>query len=228
MRDCGVHQVVGAVLPFALVVTVSPVNIVAAILLLFSERRILAASAYLVGFAVGVAAVLVALELLAAEVDLSAGSDGSHAAAVVRIVLGGAFLLAATRKVRARRHDAGGGELPGWMDGITSFGPGKAAATGVGIGAGNPKNVAMAVAASLAIGAAGLPAAQVAGVIALYVVIASLGVAAPLVVAVGLGDRSEPVLTSWRDWLGRNNDVVMAVLYFVFAAVLVGNGIASL
>ncbi len=222
------HRAIGDVLAFALVVAVSPINIVAAILLLFSPRPIAAASAYLAGFAGGVAGVLVVLEVLASHIDLSSGSGPARAAAVVRIVLGVGLLVAAVHKVRARRGAEGEPELPGWMNGISELGPAKAAATGLGIGAFNPKNLVMAVAASLAIGAAELPAGQAAVVIAVYVVLASVGVATPLVVAVVLGDRSTDVLTSWRAWLGRNNDVVMAVLYLVFAVVLIGNGISYL
>ena len=114
------------------------------------------------------------------------------------------------------------------MDGISNFAPPKAAATGLAIGALNPKNLVMAVAASLAIGKAELPTARVATVIAIYVVLASVGVATPVVVALVLGDRSTAVLTGWRSWLGRNNDAVMAVLYLVFGVVLIGNGISYL
>ncbi len=228
MSSFGVHQAIGDVLAFAVVVAVSPINIVGAILLLFSPRPILAASSYLAGFVAGVTVVLVVLEVLASHIDLSSGSGSSRAAAILRIVLGIGLLAAAVGKVRKRRASTDETELPGWMDGISNFAPPKAAVTGLAIGALNPKNLVMAVAASLAIGAAELPVAQVATVIAIYVVLASVGVATPVVVALVLGDRSTAVLTGWRSWLGRNNDAVMAVLYLVFGVVLIGNGISYL
>jgi hypothetical protein len=46
-------------------------------------------------------------------------------------------------------------------------------------------------------------------------------------VALVLGDRSQPVLASWKAWLERNNPVVMGVLFLVFSVVLVGKGIAA-
>ncbi len=228
MPSCGVHQAIGDVLAFAVVVAVSPINIVGAILLLFSPRPMAAAASYLAGFVAGVAGVLVALEVLASHIDLSSGSTPSRAAAILRIVLGVGLLVAAVAKVRKRRAATEEAELPGWMHGISSFAPPKAAATGLAIGAFNPKNLVMAVAASLAIGAAELPAGQVAAVMAIYVVLASVGVATPVVVALVLGERSEAVLTGWRTWLGRNNDAVMAVLYLIFGVVLIGNGISYL
>ena len=149
-------------------------------------------------------------------------------AAVLRIVLGVALVVAAVRKVRQRRGATGDGELPGWMNGISGFAPPKAAATGLAIGALNPKNLAMAVAASLVIGAASLTAGQTATVMVVYVVVASLGVAAPLALTLVLGERSTAILTEWRAWLGRNNDAVMAVIYLLFGVVLIGKGIAAL
>jgi hypothetical protein len=226
-----VRAAIGEILPFAVVVMLSPINVIAAILLLFSPRPRWAATAYLVGFAVGVGVVAVAFDAVASGLDWGAGSDASRGAAVARVVLGAGLMVAGTRKVRARRGaaatSAGGPTLPAWMDGITGFGPGKAAATGVAIGALNPKNVAMAVAASFAVGAADLTSGETVAVVVVYVVLASAGVAAPLATTLVLGDRARPVLASWRTWLEANNDVVMAVLYLLFGVVLVGKGIAQ-
>jgi len=106
------------------------------------------------------------------------------------------------------------------------FAPVKSLGLGVLIGALNPKNIAMAIAAALSIASVGLTGGQQVVVVVVYVVLAVLGVAAPVVVALVLGDRSQPVLASWKAWLERNNPVVMGVLFLVFSVVLVGKGIA--
>jgi hypothetical protein len=59
-------------------------------------------------------------------------------------------------------------------------------------------------------------------------VIASLGVAAPIVATLLLGDRSDDVLTGWQGWLDRNNTAMMAVLYLVFGVILVGKGLGGI
>ena len=74
------------------------------------------------------------------------------------------------------------------MQGIENFGTGRSFVLGVAVGALNPKNVAVAVASAVVIATAELPATQQIGVVAIYVVIASLGVAAPIVAAIALGD----------------------------------------
>jgi threonine/homoserine/homoserine lactone efflux protein len=217
-----------AILPFAVVVMVSPINVIAAILLLFTKKPIANASSYLAGFIVGVGAVLAALVALATAVDLTGGSGPSRVASIIRIVLGGYLVFAGIRKFRGRPRAGESATSPKWMAGISSFAPPKSFATGVLVGGLNPKNIAVGIAAALTITAAGLPVPQQVAVSALYVLVAILGVAAPILVVVFLGDGADAVLESWKDWLEQNSGTVMAVIFFAFGVVLLGNGIAGL
>ncbi len=222
------HTVIGEILPLAIVVTVSPINIVAAILLLFTGRPVLNASCYLAGFVVGVAGVVVALTAVADAVGLSADNQRSRGASAVVLGLGVVLLVVAVRTFRARPGPDEPAAPPKWMDGIAGFGPGRSAAVGVAVGAANPKNIVVALASAVAIASAGLTVAQSAGVVVVYTVLASLGVAAPIVTTLVLGDRAGDVLSGWKAWLDRNNATVMAVVYLVFGVVLAGRGIAGL
>jgi Sap, sulfolipid-1-addressing protein len=71
-----VKVVIAEILPLALVVTISPINIIPVILLLFTKRRLVNASLFGAGFIAGVAGVLVACVAIADTVDLS--SDSGH------------------------------------------------------------------------------------------------------------------------------------------------------
>jgi cytochrome c biogenesis protein CcdA len=62
---------------------------------------------------------------------------------------------------------------------------------------------------------------------AVYLVVAVLGVVAPLVVMLSLGDRAHEVIEGWNAWLRQNNPTVMSVLFVVFGVVLIGQGIAG-
>ncbi len=98
---------------------------------------------------------------------------------------------------------------------------------GAGLGAFNPKNLVIDVAAAVAISSAGLGTAKSVVAAAVFVVISSIGVVAPLVVTAVAGERARPVLTSWREWLEQNNATVLAVIFLVFGVVLIGRGIAG-
>ena len=220
--------VIGDILPLALVVTISPINIVAAILLLFSKRPLLNASSYFVGFVLGVAAALAAFVAIANALNLTAGSDTSRGAAAVMLVLGAALLVAAVAKFRGRPRSGEAPSTPKWMDGIAGYSAARSVVVGAAVGALNPKNLVVGLAAAVAIGSADLSLAAQIGAATVYVVVAVLGVAAPIVTMLVLGDKAQPVLDSWRSWLAENNAVVMAVLFVVFGVVLVGKGIAGL
>jgi hypothetical protein len=85
--------------------------------------------------------------------------------------------------------------------------------------------VGLAVAATIA-SEAGSRGQQI-GAIAIYVWVAILGVAAPIVVTAFLGDRSPKVLGGWKVWLTQNNATVMSVLFLIFGVVLIGQGVEA-
>lgn len=217
----------GEILPFAIVVTISPVNIIAAILLLFSKRPLVNAASYLAGFITGVAAFLGLVTALAGLLNLSAGSDRARWASAALLVLGLLLLVAGVQKFRHRPGPDDDVQSPKWMNGIEDFSATKSLLVGIAVGVFNPKNIAVGLAAAITIASAQLSVGDQVILIALYVLIASLGVAAPIIAVLVLGDRSTGVLDSWRSWLDRNNAAVMAVIYLVFGVVLLGKRISS-
>ena len=221
------RQVVGEVLPFAVIVMVSPINIVAAILLLFSERPLLNASCYLGGFVAGLAAVVGGLTAVAGAVHLDPGSNQSRGASALLLALGAGLIVVAVRKFRGRPGPEDPSSLPGWMDGIAGFGSGRSLAVGAGVGAGNPKNIVVGLGTAVAVSSAGLPVGQQVTVLAIYLVLASLGVAAPILAMLVLGDRAGTVLDGWKTWLTRNNTAMMAVIYLFFGVYLIGKFLGS-
>ena len=83
-----------------------PMTALTPVLLRFPPRPVTAAAAYLGGFALGVAAVLVVFDVVSEQVDWSS-SDASRGGASVRIALGAFLLVAAVKKVRSHAADEG-------------------------------------------------------------------------------------------------------------------------
>ena len=79
-------------------------------------------------------------------------------------------------------------------EGIAEFQPGRSFGTGLALGSVNPKNVIVGLAAAATIASEAGSRGQQIGAIAIYVLVAVLGVAAPIVVTAFLGDRSPKVL----------------------------------
>jgi threonine/homoserine/homoserine lactone efflux protein len=223
-----VSGVIGSLIPLAIAVTISPVPIIAEILLLFTRKPVANATSYLVGFVVGVAAVLAILVAIASTANLAARSGPSTVAGILQLVLGALLLVAALRQFRSRPGAGETASMPKWMQSIAEFVPGRSLIVGIALGALNPKNLAVAVAAAVSIATASLSTGQAAVAITIYTLIAALGVAAPLAVTFSMGSKSQTILDGWKNWLSQHNNVVMSVLFLIFAAVLIGKGVAAL
>ncbi len=221
------RSAIGDILPFAVIVMVSPINVVAAILLLFSKRALLNATSYLVGFLTGVAVVVGVLTVVANVVGLSSDSDRSRGASALLVALGVVLVVAAVRKFRSRPGPDDDPALPKWMDGIAGFNAGRSLGIGAAIGAGNPKNIAVGVGAAVSLSSTGLSASDQVVAVVVYVVLASLGVAAPIVAVLVLGDRAPTVLDGWNAWLTRNSTAMMAVIFLFLGVLLIGKNLSG-
>lgn len=219
---------VGDVLGLAAGVAVSPLPIVAVILILATPRGRLNGALFGLGWLVGLAAL--------GAIMLAVGGSGGAAShkqpatwvGVLKLALGLLLALLGARQWRHRPTDPSQAQLPKWMAAIDHFNPPKIFGLGVALSAANAKNAPLTLAAGASISAAGIPTAQQAGALAVFVLVASVGVLAPLVVYLLMGERAQRVLGSWRDWAARHNAAVMAVLFFVLGLKLLGDGIGIL
>lgn len=224
-----VGEVLGAIVPLAMLIAISPIPIVAQILVLFTATPKANATAYLAGFVVGVGAALSVFLAVAQALDAATGG-GERSAARSWVLIGfGVLLLAgALRRYAKRPRNGEAPEMPGWMARITTLTSLRSLGLGAGVGFLNPKNLVAVVPAAAAIGSSALDVAASVAAAAVFVAIAAAGVAMPLLVAVALGRRADPVLRRWKDWLTSNNDLVLAVLFLVLGLLVLVEGITSL
>jgi formate-dependent nitrite reductase membrane component NrfD len=96
------------------------------------------------------------------------------------------------------------------------------------LGGVRPKNLLLAVGGAAAIAQTGIAAGQQAIAYAVFTVIATLGVAAPVVIYFAMGTRSGELLGRLKGWMRRNNAVILAVVLVVIGVTLIGDGIGGL
>lgn len=218
---------IGDVLPLALGVAISPVPIIAVILMLFAPRAGSTSTGFLAGWVGGIVVSVVVFVLLAGSI--SSGDDGPSAAiSWIKLVLGLVFLALAYRQWRSRPEAGAEPELPGWMKAIDHVTPPKALGLGFLLSAANPKNLAMAIAAGVAIGGAGLAAGHVTVTVVVFVVIAASTVALPVISYAIAADRMRDPLNQMKSWLEANNATVLTVLLMVIGFVVFGKGMGGL
>ena len=114
------------------------------------------------------------------------------------------------------------------MGALDAFTPVKAGGAGIVLSALNPKNLLLIVAGAAAVAQTGIPAGEQAVAWIVFTIIASAGVAAPVVIFFALGDRAGPLLERLKTWMVQNNAVVMAVLLVVIGVKLIGDAISGL
>jgi Kef-type K+ transport system membrane component KefB len=220
-------EAIGQVLPFAVGVALSPVPIIAVILMLVTPRARANGPAFVVGWLVGLALVGVIVLAIASPADASEGGEPATWVDVLKLVLGLLLVLIALAQWRGRPHGDEQAATPKWMGAIDAFTAPKALGAGVVLSAVNPKNLLLAVAAAAAIAQTGISGGEQAVAYAVFAAIATVGVAAPVVIYFALGDRAGPILDRLKAWMGAHNAVIMAVLCLVIGAKLIGDAIAG-
>jgi threonine/homoserine/homoserine lactone efflux protein len=217
----------GQTLPFALVIALSPIPIVAVIATLFSQRAVGNGVAFLLGWVVGVAGGLFLFTALASGQDLGSSATPSNTATMVRLALGLLLLAGAAKSWRGRPGPGDEVQMPRWMAKVDALHPAGAFVLAALLGGVNPKNLLMNIAAAAVLAAASLSGKGDAVVIALYTAVASCTVALAVLYRLVAGARAAATLERMREWLVVNSATIMSVLFLVLGVKLIGDAIAG-
>lgn len=106
-------EAVGEVLPFAIAVALSPITIIAVVVILATPKAKTNGPAFLIGAVLGLAIVGTVLLLLAGVIDLGNSDDPSSRSSYIKLGLGIVLIGIAIRLIRARISGGVKEELPG-------------------------------------------------------------------------------------------------------------------
>jgi threonine/homoserine/homoserine lactone efflux protein len=218
---------IGELLPQAVTIAISPIPIIAAILMLLSPRARSVATAFLLGWVAGIAVDVVVVTLLSSSIPAADPDASKPVAGVVKLVVGVLLILLAVHQWRTRPAPGTTAAAPKWMSAIDSMTPVRAAGLAFLLAAVNPKNLMMAVAAGVTVGTSSAETGAVVVALVVFVVIASLSIAVPVVGFLVAGGRVAGPLGVMRDWLTANNATIMAVLLLVIGVSTIGKGIGA-
>jgi Sap, sulfolipid-1-addressing protein len=133
-------QAIGGALPLAIGVALSPVPIIAVVLMLTTRRARVNGPLFVLGWLAGLA--VVGAIVLCVAGPAGASASGSPAAWVswVKVALGLLLLLVAARQFRGRPRDGDRARLPAWMGKIDDISPLAACGLAALLAGANPKN----------------------------------------------------------------------------------------
>jgi threonine/homoserine/homoserine lactone efflux protein len=221
-------EAIGEILPLAIGVAISPVPIIAIVLMLGTPRARATGTAFALGWIAGLALVGTIMLVIATGNAATSAGEPDTWVGVLKLVFGALFLLLAV--MQWRRRPAAGEEaaMPKWMRAIDGFRAGKALLAGVALSGLNPKNLALTIAAATTIAQTGISTGQEAGAMVIFVVLGSLTILAPLVIYFALGARAARILDGLKAWMAAHTAAIMAVLLLVLGVKLIGDGISEL
>jgi len=220
-------QAIGEILPLAVGVALSPVPIIAIILMLGTPRARSNAPAFALGWLLGLTLAGGAMLAIASGRAQEDGSGPATGVSVLKLVIGVLFLLLAARTWHGRPRAGEEAAMPKWMRVIDRFTAVRSLVFGVVLSAVNPKNLALTIAAAAAIAQTGISTGEEIGALAVFIAIASLTILAPVVLYLALGARATAILENVKGWMAAHNAAIMTVLLLVLGVKLIGDAIAG-
>jgi threonine/homoserine/homoserine lactone efflux protein len=218
---------VGPIVPLAVGVAISPLPIMAVILILFTPKARSNGPAFLLGWVVGLALVTTIVLVVFSPQDYS-NSGPTKFASVVHLALGVLLLALGFRRWRNRPGPGETPTPPKWITKLGEFGPLQCFGIGAMLSGVNPKNTVLTLSAAVSIAQSELSAAETVLVVVIYILIASVTIAAPVCLLIFAPKKAEHILATWRAELLKHGLAVGVTLFTVFGALLVGKGIAGL
>jgi hypothetical protein len=216
--------VLTGLVPLGLVISLSPLTVIPAVLVLQAPRPRPSGLAFLGGWLFGLAG-LTALSVGAS--GLLGGLDKAPPrwSAWLRVVLGAALIVFGVVRWLKRNGQA---ESPAWMRSFARITPARAGITGAVLAVVRPDVALICVPAGLGIGTSGLGVAGDWVAAAFFVAIAASSVAIPILAYAAAGSRLDDTLARLKDWMDRNNAVLLAAVLVVIGAMVLYHGIHAL
>jgi hypothetical protein len=222
-----VGAAIGGTLPLALGVALSPIPIIAVVLMLTTQRARVNGTVFVTGWLAGLAVAGAIALSIAGPADASSSGAPATWVSWLKVVLGAALLLVAALQFRNRPRNGDRVELPKWMGRVDELKPLPAAGLGVLAGL-NPKNLLLVAAAAAAIAQTGISGGEQAIAYLVFALVGTLGVGTPVGIYFVMGARSEKPLSELKDWMAQNNAVIMAVICLIIGVKLIGDAIGGL
>ncbi len=221
-------QAIGGSLVMALGITITPLAITAALLLVGTPRGRINGPAFVIGWLIGLVVVGAIVLAIFAPTHAAHSQTTKDGLGWFRLVLGLILLGVAGYVLRRRQPIRDDPQIPSWMGRVDKVRPGTALSLGAVLSGARPKNLLLILAGGAVIAQAGLSAGLETVSYVIFVAVATIGVAVPVVVYFTMGERAPQVLGSMESWIRRHSAVVTAILCVVIGVDLIVNALAQL
>jgi threonine/homoserine/homoserine lactone efflux protein len=184
-------------LTYAIGVAISPVPIIAVILMLFTAKARVNGSMFALGWALALAIVSGVVYFTSDAADAATNSTTVDTISWGQILFGVLLLLLlAARQWRSRPKPGDEPTMPKWMAGIDTFTPAKAFGLAVLLAGVNPKNLLLAAGAGSALAELGPSTTDAVVALIVFVVLGTATIAGPVIYYLTSGEKAKTQLDS--------------------------------
>ncbi|MFE4354673.1 GAP family protein [Kitasatospora sp. NPDC056800] len=219
-------EAIGPMLASAVAVALSPLPLIAVLLVLASPRGRANGLAFTAGWLLGLAAVSAAV--VAARTALNPARTTPTWSSWLKLALGTVLVLLAARQWRERPRPGRVTAPPAWLLSIDRLTAARSAGLAVVLVIAHPKTLVPAVGGAASIAAAPTGGGEKAVAAALMVLLGSLGTLLPLVAHLQGSAQARHTLGEWRAWTATHSAAIMITVPLLLGAEYLGDAVSGL
>jgi hypothetical protein len=217
---------IGAILPSALAIALSPIPIVAVVVVLGGPHARSSGPAFALGWIAGLVTLTAALTMLLTGGDTE--DDAAGALDALMAAIGAVFLVLAVLQWRSRPAPGEQPKTPGWMSSVDAASPPTSALLGASLSTVNPKNLALVLTGAASIAQAGLSRPDAALAVGAFTGVASVSVVGAVTLYLVAPQRAAAPLAAIRRFMTERAAVVLALILLALGLKFLAEGLGGL
>ncbi|MGW2866942.1 GAP family protein [Kitasatospora sp. NPDC001225] len=219
-------EAIGPMLASAVAVALSPLPLIAVLLVLASPRGRANGVAFTAGWLLGLATVSAAV--VTAGTALNPARTTPTWSSWLKLALGTVLVLLAARQWRERPRPGRVTAPPAWLLSIDRLTAARSAGLAVVLVIAHPKTLVPAVGGAASIAAAPTGGGEKAVAAALMVLVGSLGTLLPLAAHLRGSAQARRTLGEWRAWTATHSAAIMITVPLLLGAEYLGDAVSGL
>jgi len=213
-------------LPLALGISLSPLAIVAVVVLVGQGNR-RGAAWFLAGWLAGLTVLTTLIALFGESMRPQERNAVRPWLAPLEIVVGVAVVVWVVATFLRKRNAPPPSELPRVLQSVDKLGPAQSFGMATLMAGVNAKNITFLLLFGLALVSSSRPFVLTVAFVVSFIVIASVTIAVPVFYALIRGDAAEPTLEKWRAWMIAHQSSIMHGFLGVVGLALIWRGVTA-
>jgi threonine/homoserine/homoserine lactone efflux protein len=220
-------QAIGAALPAALAIALSPFPVIVIVLILAGRHGRRNGPLFAAGWVAGLAIVATLVVLVFGGAD-DPDSTSSALADWLRVFAGAGLMFVGVRTWLARPRAGDDAAVPSWTASLDDTSAARALVLGLLLSGANPKHFVLTASAATSMVEAGVHGADLAVAVGVFVLLGSCTVAGAVIAHIVGGRRAASFLDAVRRYMVANSTAITVLVLLILGITVLGDGLIGL